>query len=66
VHAGGRIFVEGGEVGYEALIWPGDTAIAHDVLHASTWRRQRYALQVGPSSSHLVLTQPHVCRLRSP
>ncbi len=61
-HAGGRVFVEGGEVGYEALIWPGYTAIAHDVLHASTWRNDNGgALQVVPElESHPFLTQPHI------
>ncbi len=62
VQAGGRVFVEGGEVGYDALVWPGYLDFAHDVLHASAWRYDSGgALQVVPElANHPFLTQPHV------
>ena len=62
VHGGGRLLVEGGEVGYEAIIWPGYTTLARDVLHAANWRNDSGgALRTVPGlEGHPLLTLPHL------
>ncbi|HOX25994.1 MAG TPA: S8 family serine peptidase [Candidatus Krumholzibacteria bacterium] len=58
---GGRILVEGGEVGYDVLSFPGYPAFADSVLHAGAWRTDAAgALQVVPAQAgHPLLNLPH-------
>jgi len=37
ITAGGKLLIEGGEVGYDALSYPGYPTFAANVLHASSW-----------------------------
>ncbi|MFO7652850.1 MAG: S8 family serine peptidase [Candidatus Krumholzibacteriia bacterium] len=37
VRAGGSLLVEGGEIGYDACVFPGYPEFAAEVLHADTW-----------------------------
>jgi len=59
--AGGRILMEGGEVGYDALSSPGYPGIASSVLHAVSWQTDNAGdLQVVASqSTHPFMVRPH-------
>jgi len=61
VNGGGRIMVEGGEVGYDALSSPGYPDFAHDVLHADNWRTDNAGtlLVRGGQENHPFMIQPH-------
>ncbi len=58
---GGRILVEGGEIGYDALSSPGYPSFAQNVLHAAAWDSDSAgALQVaGGQGGHPLMTTPH-------
>ncbi len=57
--AGGKLIVEGGEVGYDAISSPGYPAFASGVLHATAWRADSAgALQVAQASHPLAMI-PH-------
>ncbi|MEZ4387949.1 MAG: S8 family serine peptidase [Candidatus Krumholzibacteriia bacterium] len=58
---GGRLLVEGGEVGYDALSSPGYPAFAAAVLHAVSWQTDNAgALQVAAGQgTHPLMIRPH-------
>ena len=61
VNAGGRLLIEGGEVGYDVLNTPGYADFAQDVLHAASWRGDDAgSLQtIAGQADHPLLTRPH-------
>ncbi len=61
VAAGGRLLLEGGELGYEALVSPGYPQFASEVLHAGFWRADNAgALVPAPGEeNHPLLQGPH-------
>ena len=59
VSGGGKLLVEGGEVGYDAISSPGYPTFAATALHATAWRSDSAgALQLN-LPSHPVATTPH-------
>ena len=62
VQAGGKLFIEGGETGYDAESSPGYPGFAADVLHVSDWRSDSAGdLQVvAGMGGHSLLNTPHV------
>ena len=61
VDDGGRLLVEGGEVGYDALSSPGYPAFAASVLHAASWEGDSAGgLQVASGQeTHPLMVRPH-------
>ncbi len=61
VQGGGKVLVEGGEVGYDALSSPGYPDFAAQVLHADDWRGDSAGdLQaVAAQAGHPLLNSPH-------
>lgn len=59
--AGGRLLVEGGEVGYDALSSPGYPDIAASVLHATSWNTDNAGdLEVvAAQTTHPFMVRPH-------
>ncbi len=62
VDGGGKLLVEGGETGFDALSTPGYAVFAADVLHATAWRGDSAGeLQlVAGAATHPLVTTPHV------
>lgn len=59
VNGGGKLLVEGGEVGYDAISSPGYPTFAATALHATTWRSDSAgALQLN-QPAHPVATTPY-------
>lgn len=59
--AGGKLLIEGGEVGYDALSSPGYPGFAANVLHAVDWNSDN-AGALAPTAGqagHPLLNQPH-------
>lgn len=61
VLAGGKLIVEGGEVGYDAESSPGYPEFAADVLHVSDWRTDNAGdMRVASGrETHPLMTTPH-------
>jgi len=59
--AGGKIIIEGGEVGYDVLTSPGYPEFAAEVLHAVDWESDNAGNleTVSGQEFHPILTQPH-------
>ena len=62
VSGGGKLLVEGGEVGYDAVSYPGYPGFAGTVLHCLSWQADSAGdLQVvGGMEAHPLLNLPHV------
>jgi len=58
---GGKLLVEGGELGYDALSSPGYPALASEVLHATGWQTDNAGpLQIaGGQETHPLVIRPH-------
>ncbi|MBN2053693.1 choice-of-anchor J domain-containing protein [bacterium] len=60
VTAGGHLLIEGGEIGYDALSYPGYTSFAANVLHCNSWHTDNPgSLQVN-IPAHPVCSVPNV------
>jgi carboxypeptidase D len=61
VAAGHRLLIEGGEIGYDALVNPGYASFAQNVLHVSAWHADDAGhLQLRPEQgSHPLATTPN-------
>jgi hypothetical protein len=61
VAAGGKLLIEGGEIGYDALRTPGYPSFAANVLHVSAWRTDNAGnLQRRPEqATHPLATTPN-------
>ncbi|MBK8167769.1 MAG: S8 family serine peptidase [bacterium] len=57
--AGGKLIVEGGETGYDAISSPGYPTFAGGVLHAATWRADNAGTLEVLQPTHPVATTPH-------
>lgn len=56
---GGKLVVEGGEVGYDAISSPGYPAFATGVLHATTWRADNAGTLQVAQPTHPLATIPY-------
>lgn len=56
---GGRILVEGGEVGYDSLSYPGYPDFAATVLHATAWHTDSTQALMVDLSTHPIAASPH-------
>ncbi len=60
VASGGKLLLEGGEVGYDAVSSPGYPTFAANVCHANDWNYDSSGSLVPYATSHPVLTTPNV------
>jgi hypothetical protein len=62
VAGGGRLLIEGGEVGFAALVFPGYSIFASDVLHVSSWLADSAGPLVAAAgqAAHDLLSRPLV------
>lgn len=59
VIGGGRLVIEGGEVGYSACSSPGYPTFAQQVLHCSTWYQDQSGNLVRTLGNHPLMTTPN-------
>ena len=59
VAAGGKLIVEGGEVGYDAISTPGYPTFAANVLHCTTWAADNAGSLTRLLATHPVATTPN-------
>ncbi|MBL7075033.1 carboxypeptidase regulatory-like domain-containing protein [candidate division KSB1 bacterium] len=60
VARGGKLLLEGGELGYKFLAYPGDWAFARKVLHVSDWGADEGGPLTLEFSQHPIATFPYV------
>jgi subtilisin-like proprotein convertase family protein len=60
VTAGGRLLIEGGEVGYDALSYPSYPSFAATVLHAADWEHDESGNLSIYDETHPLTTYPNV------
>jgi subtilisin-like proprotein convertase family protein len=59
VAAGGKLLVEGGEVGYDSISYPGYPTFAANVLHIASWQHDSSGSLRGYDMTHPVTTTPN-------
>jgi hypothetical protein len=60
VEKGGKILIEGGEVGYDAALYPGYPEFAKKVLHITDWDADDVGTLVKQNDTHPLSTIPNV------
>jgi hypothetical protein len=56
---GGKLLIEGGEIGYDALVYPGYASFAANVLHAIDWDYDSSGNLTIHESDHALVTFPN-------
>jgi subtilisin-like proprotein convertase family protein len=60
VAGGGRLLIEGGEVGYDAASYPGYPSLAQNVLHITDWNHDQSGNLTVTDPGHYVMSVPNL------